>query len=431
MRILWVSPHCWPDYVLRSPGLGIKSQGGQTVVMYHCPRALTELNPDLQIDIYARMETGEPEVFQLGERVRLIRCLCGDPDSYIPKEQFWFGPIQQFVDEVESYARSYHLSYDLIHGHYADGWYAAYELGKRWNVPYCLTTHSLGKRKQANCLSMKEGTAEELDKKYSFSVRIMYETAALRGATRICPLSEMEGQYILENYDVVRPEQVHAIPNGILLSDFNPQDVDRAVELRRELGIEEEELVVLLAGRVDRQKGQQELLTAAPHVIKEVEKRAQKRLKFLIVGWTESDFAHTIEKRVHQAGINDRVIFHPPVNHRHISPYFWLADVYALTSTYDTFPIVILEAMANHLAIVASKHGGASEIVTNSREGLLVDPYRIEEVENALISVLVDAELRRNLGEEAFRKVAEQYTWRSVAKRLNQLYEEILRENGK
>ncbi|MHC4827662.1 MAG: hypothetical protein ACYTEY_13995 [Planctomycetota bacterium] len=47
MRVLWVSPHCWPDYVLREDGLGTKSQGGQTVVMYHCPRALAESDPEL------------------------------------------------------------------------------------------------------------------------------------------------------------------------------------------------------------------------------------------------------------------------------------------------------------------------------------------------------------------------------------------------
>ena len=195
MRVLWVSPHCWPDYVLRSPGLGIKSQGGQTVVMYHCPRALAELNPDLQVDVYARMETGEPEVCQLGERVRLIRCLCGDPDTYLPKEQFWFGPIEQFVDEVDRYAGQHSLSYDLVHGHYADGWYVAHDLGRRWSVPYCLTTHSLGKHKQANYLAMGERTEKKLDEQYSFSMRVRYEAEALRGANRIFPLTEEEGQY--------------------------------------------------------------------------------------------------------------------------------------------------------------------------------------------------------------------------------------------
>ena len=430
MHILWVSPHCWPDYILRSPGLGIKSQGGQTVVMYHCPRALAEVNPDLQVDIYARMETGEPEVIQLGKRVRLIRCLCGNPDTYVPKEQFWGGPIQQFVDEVDKYTGEYSLSYDLIHGHYADGWYVAHHLGQRWNIPYCLTTHSLGKRKLANCMAMKEGTRDELDEKYSFSVRIQHETKALHDANRICPLTEEEGQYILEHYEGVRPEQLCTIPNGILLTDFYPHIKDQTVTLRRELGIEEDELVVLQAGRVDRRKGQKELLTAAPKVIEEVEKRTGKRVKFILVGWTESDFARIIEERIRNADITDRVIFHPPVSNRGMPPYFWMADVYALTSTYDIFPIVILEAMASSLA-VASRNGGASEIISHGHDGLLVDPYQIREVEEALISVLVDRKLRCSLGEKAHRKVEEHYTWRCVVERLNQLYEKMVRENRK
>ena len=429
MRILWVSPHCWPDYVLRSPGLGIKSQGGQTVVMYYCPRALAENDSNLQIDIYARMESGEPEVIQMGDRVRLIRCLCGDTDTYVPKEQFWFGPIQQFIDEVDKYAAKHSLSYDLIHGHYSDGWYVAHHLNQRWNVPYCLTTHSLGKRKRANCLAMNEGSEEELDKNYSFSVRIRHEIEALQGADCICPLTEEEGQYILEHYKEVRPEQLHTIPNGILLSDFYPQELDKALALRRELGIAEQDLVVLQAGRVDRRKGQKELLAAAPRVIDEVEKRSGSIVKLLLIGWTESEFARSLEENVKQAGIIDHVIFHPPVSNRKMAPYFWLADVYALTSTYDILPIVILEAMANRLALVASKNGGASEIISHRHDGLLVDPYKNEEVEDSLISVLTDEQMRSDLGEQAYHKVEEKYTWQRVAERLNKLYKKIIKDN--
>ena len=124
MRVLWVSPHCWPDYVLREDGLGTKSQGGQTVVMYHCPRALAELDPGLTVDIYARMETGEPEIVELGERVNMIRCRCGDPGHLRPQgADSGSGPLQEFVDEVVAYAQRNGHAYDLIHGHYADGWY--------------------------------------------------------------------------------------------------------------------------------------------------------------------------------------------------------------------------------------------------------------------------------------------------------------------
>jgi glycosyltransferase involved in cell wall biosynthesis len=399
--------------------------------MYHCPRALTTYNPRLYIDIYSRLEAGEPEVTELGERVRLIRRPCGNPEVYVPKEEFWFGPLQQFVDDVDNYVKQQGWRYDLIHGHYADGWYVAHHLGKRWGIPYCLTTHSLGKRKRANCLAMKEGTEEELEEKYCFCVRIEHETEALRQAARICSLTHEEGEYILKHYGGTRREQMFVTPNGILLSDFCPRDENKAAKLRKDLGIEEEDLVVFQCGRVDRRKGQKELLAAAPRVIREVKERSGRNVKFLLVGWTQGKFARTLEEKARKAGISNHVVFHPPVTNRNIPPFYWLADVYALTSTYDIFPIVILEAMANRLALVASRNGGASEIIAHNKDGLLIDPFKIEEVEDALIKVLVDESLRRELGEQAYRKVEENYTWERVAARVNRLYEEIVGEKGK
>jgi len=100
MRIVWVSPHCWPDYVLREDGLGKKSQGGQTVVMYQATIALAQAFPDLEVDIYARYEDGESVETHIHPRVRVIRLPLGPTDSYLPKEAFWGAPIEGFVDEV-------------------------------------------------------------------------------------------------------------------------------------------------------------------------------------------------------------------------------------------------------------------------------------------------------------------------------------------
>ncbi|MFQ5547830.1 MAG: glycosyltransferase [Woeseia sp.] len=426
MRILWVSPHCWPDYVLRENGLGTKSQGGQTVVMYHCPRALAKLDSDLHVDIYARLETGEPEVVELGERVNLIRCRCGDPDVYVPKEQFWFGPIQEFVDEVVEDAKRRGNEYDLIHGHYADGWFAAHHLAVRWNCPYVLSTHSLGKRKRANALAMNEGTAAELDEKYAFPVRIRHETEALRGADRICPLTHEEGEYILEHYEDVERDRIHSVPNGVLLSEFQLRDAEAERILRRRLGIADDELVVLQIGRVDRRKGQKQLLTAVPRVLREVANRTGRRVRFLFAGWTESDYARSLEDEAQRARITDHVIFHPPVINRDIPYYYALADVYALTSTYDILPIVVLEAMASRLTVVASKNGGASEIIAHGEDGLLIDPFDGPQIEDALIAILSDEGERQRLGEAAFHKVEQSFTWSRVAQRFYQLYEQVL-----
>jgi glycosyltransferase involved in cell wall biosynthesis len=426
MRVLWVSPHCWPDYVLRADGLGTKSQGGQTIVMYHCPRALAELDADLHVDIYARMETGEPEVFPLGERVDLVRCGCGDPDVYVPKERFWFGPLEEFVDQVVAYADRNGYRYDLIHGHYADGWYAADHLSRRWGCPFVLTTHSLGKRKRENALAMNEGTESQLDEKYAFSVRIEHETEALRRADRICPLTHEEGEYILEHYEGVDRQRIHSIPNGIVLSEFQSTDDTSTDQLRRRLGIGEDELVVLQIGRVDRRKGQKQLLAVAPRVLRAVQGRTGRRVRFLFVGWTQSEYADTLQQEARQAGISESVIFHPPVINRDIPPYYRLADVYALTSTYDILPIVVLEAMASRLTLVASKNGGASEIIAHGQDGLLIDPFDRTQVEETLIAALVDQAARQRWGEAAYRKVEQHFTWQRVAERFGRLYREVI-----
>jgi glycosyltransferase involved in cell wall biosynthesis len=430
MRVLWVSPHCWPDYVLREDGLGTKSQGGQTVVMYHCPRALAESDPGLTVDIYARMETGEPEIVELGERVNMIRCRCGDPDTYVPKEHFWSGPLQEFVDEVVADAQRKGHAYDLIHGHYADGWYSANHLAQRWNCPFVLTTHSLGKRKRENALAMNEGTEAELDEKYAFSVRIGHEIEALRAADRICPLTREEGEYLLDHYEGVDRSRIHSVPNGIVLSEFQSTDAAETLALRKRLGIGDDELVVLQIGRVDRRKGQKQLLAAAPRVLREVQARTGRRVRFLFVGWTESEYAHSLEQEALAAGIMDHVIFQPPVINRDIPPYYRMADVYALTSTYDILPIVVLEAMASRLTLVASKNGGASEIIAHGEDGLLVDPFDLAQVEDTLVTALVDEAARKRWGEAAYRKVEQHYTWQRVAERFRRLYEEVIGSRG-
>jgi glycosyltransferase involved in cell wall biosynthesis len=425
MRIVWVSPHCWPDYVLREDGLGKKSQGGQTVVMYQATIALAQAFPDLQVDIYARYEDGESVETHIHPRVRIIRLPLGPTDSYLPKEAFWGAPIERFVDEITRYAEAGGLRYDLIHGHYADGWYVAHHLAKRWKVPFLCATHSLGIRKRDNALRMNEGTAEELDEKYNFTVRIEHEQAALDEANCICPLTIEEGNYIVDKY-AVDAAKIEVINNGVVVSDFHPPDAEKLAAFRSRLGLGPDDLAVLLIARVDPRKGQRELIEAAPLVIEQVRRASAKNVKFLFVAWVETAFARSLERRVDELGIREHVIYHPPVLNKEIAPFFWGSAAYSLSSSYDIFPIVMLEAMASGLPVVATKNGGPSEIITSGEEGYLVEPTNREELAAALVNVLGDEKERTRLGMNAHRKVVARYTWRRIADRMMAVYREVL-----
>ncbi len=429
LRIIWVSPHCWPDYILRENGLGVKSQGGQTVVMYHGTIALAEAFPDLEIDIYARHEDGEPQVVEIHPRVRIIRLPLGPSDRYLPKEEFWGAPIEGFVDEVVRYAEENGLRYDLTHAHYADGWFVGHQLHERLGVPYLCSTHSLGIRKRENSLRQGEGSAEELDRKYAFALRIPREQAALDAAQRVCPLTEEEGQYIVEKYGA-DPKKIRVINNGVVVESFWPADEGAVAELKRELGLGPEDLPVLLVARVDPRKGQRELIEAAPMVIQRVRESSGKNVVFVFVAWVESEFAGQLESRIDELSIRDNVILHPPVRNEDIPRFFWASAVYSLSSSYDIFPIVMLEAMASGLPIVATRNGGPSEIVTPGEDGYLVEPTRAEELADALVKVLESDSERERLGANAHRKVEERYTWDRIARRMMDIYRELLEERS-
>jgi glycosyltransferase involved in cell wall biosynthesis len=428
MRIVWISPHCWPDYFLREDGLGKKSQGGQTVVMYHCPLALANAYPDLSIDIYARFEDGEPVEKDLHPRVRLIRLPLGPTDRYLPKEQFWGPPIDDFVDQVVRYAADRGLSYDLVHGHYADGWHCARLLGSSWKVPYLCSTHSLGIRKRDNALRMGEGTAEELEQKYNFTVRIDSEQQALDSASRICPLTIEEGEYMVDKYGV-DPDKIRVTNNGVLADDFYPPDPAVTEAVRQRLGLGPDDLPVLLIARVDPRKGQSQLIEAAPEIIRRVKEANGKKVKLLFVAWVESPFARTLEARVDELGIRESVIYHPPVLNSDIPPYFWISAAYSLSSSYDIFPILMLEAMASSLPIVATKNGGPSEILSPGEDGYLVEPTDKQQLADALVRVLADEQERKRLGLNARKKVVARYSWDRIADRCINIYRELVPES--
>lgn len=424
-RIVWVSPHCWPDYVLRPNGLGVKSQGGQTVVMYQATKALTQVNPGMFVDIYGRYENDEEIEKKIHYHVDMIRQPLGDPSVYVPKEAFWGSPIAEFVEHVYKYAEEHGLKYDLLHGHYADGWYVAHHLALKWNIPFVLSTHSLGIRKRENALRSEGLTATELDRKYNFPARIQMETAALHAADMIMPLTEEEGRYIVEKYDVP-VDKIHVVNNGVLYDEFYPIDHGQVKALKEELGIEENDLVVLLVARVDERKGQKQLIEAAPGVIEKVKQASGRNVKFCMVSWVDTPYAKKLEKRIDELGVRDNMILYPPVKHSNIPKFFWLADVYALTSTYDIFPIVMLEAMLCRTAPVATKNGGPSEVLENGVDGMLVDTGNIPEVVDAFVKILGDDKRLKEMGEAAHKKVMEKYTWRKIAQRFDMLYRQAM-----
>jgi D-inositol-3-phosphate glycosyltransferase len=301
----------------------------------------------------------------------------------------------------------------------------AHQLSRQWGIPFLCSTHSLGIRKRDNALRMGEGTPDELEAKYHFAPRIRAERAALDAADCICPLTIEEGEYIVEKY-AADADRIRVINNGVIAEDFYPPDPSRAAAVRERLGLRVDDLPLLLIARVDPRKGQRELIEAAPDVIRRVRQIAGREVKLVFVAWVDSPFARSLEERVEVLAIRDHVIYHPPVPNARIAEFYWASTAYALSSSYDVFPISMLEAMASGLPVVATRNGGPSEIITPGRDGYLVETTDAAALAEALVKVLADEAERTRLGENARRKVVERYTWERIAKRTMDVYRDLL-----
>lgn len=90
----------------------------------------------------------------------------------------------------------------------------------------------------------------------------------------------------------------------------------------------------------------------------------------------------------------------------------------------ESAPVVLLEAMASGLPVVASRVGGNPELIQHGTSGILVPPADVSALRTALAALQADEELRRRLGREAIQ-VARQHSWDHVGARLRRLLEDL------
>lgn len=105
---------------------------------------------------------------------------------------------------------------------------------------------------------------------------------------------------------------------------------------------------------------------------------------------------------------------------------FVTGDALILPSLEDNCPMVVLEAMAAGVPVIAPEVGGVPEIIQHKRNGLLCDPLSEESLRRSVETILTDGALRGRLVEHARRTAAERYHPRSIAERHVEIYRELL-----
>ena len=215
------------------------------------------------------------------------------------------------------------------------------------------------------------------------------------------------------------PEQrIVYLPNGVNCEDFA---VKPACSPRQEWGIPADRKLVLCISRIDYQKNQKLLLELPA---------ADPGCHLLLIGPVTSPWYHQeLLARAGELGVADRLTVIPglPPGDPRLKAILHEADVFALASLHEPFGIVVLEAWAAGLPVMAAGVGGLKDLIVPGRNGLLFDPDDAAGLIRGYEQLMRDPELRRRLSENA-RNEVEEYSWTALAGRLLTLYGELLDE---
>ena len=126
----------------------------------------------------------------------------------------------------------------------------------------------------------------------------------------------------------------------------------------------------------------------------------------------------------------DDVLFAGRVSDADKARFYKTAHIFCAPSTgQESFGIVLLEAMAAGLPVVASDIHGYKRVVQRNVSGLLVEPRDPDAIADALERLVCEPALRERLGQAGARRAPE-YDWSHVTGQLVELYEEVIRKRG-
>jgi UDP-glucose:(heptosyl)LPS alpha-1,3-glucosyltransferase len=219
----------------------------------------------------------------------------------------------------------------------------------------------------------------------------------------------------LARYHGVRLEQMRLVYNGVDLDHFSPRNRARyRTPLREKLGIAEREVLLLIVAHNFALKGVPTLLRAVGRLA-----ALGCPVRLAVAGGKRHGAAARLAAR---EGVAERVTFLGSVDDA--APWYAAADAYIQPTFYDPCSLVVLEALAAGLPVVTSRFNGASELMTEGREGYLVDdPADVDELVQRIRPLLeTDVRARMSL---AARQLAEQHSWERNCREVLDVYREI------
>lgn len=224
----------------------------------------------------------------------------------------------------------------------------------------------------------------------------------------ICVSQGVKEVFIKQGVDARKCEVVY---NGI---DPNVKPATAALEIRKEWGINDNEIVIGTVGSLIKRKRISDLIEAFAGL--------HKRVKCVIVG--DGPERDNLQREAVEKGLKGNVIF-TGFQTDAIS-YINAMDILVLPSENEGLPRVILEAMLMAKPVVACNITGSLELVVDGETGFLVPARNPEMLADALSKLAASDDLRRGMGENGRMRVIERFAIDKYVNGVNNIFEEVL-----
>ena len=242
---------------------------------------------------------------------------------------------------------------------------------------------------------------------YSF---VGMQTRVTRNLSHIITVSERSREDVAKAFGIPL-NRLHVVPNGIDTDTFRPlPDVMR----------EENRIITTTSSDVPI-KGLRYLLEAVASIAKE------RDIRVTVIGKPRKDKG--VEDLVRSLALERFVEFTGRIEDEAFAQYYARATLAVVPSLYEGFGFPAGEAMACKTPVVSTTGGALPEVVGDA--GVLVPPGDSRALAGAIVSLLDDPERRQRLGEEGYRRVHEQFTWKRAAEKMIEVYREAMHANGR
>jgi len=241
------------------------------------------------------------------------------------------------------------------------------------------------------------------------------------GCSRFLAVSGLVRKIFLEEYPE-DPSLVHVIHPGVDRGAYEKMNRDTCRQtIRGQYGVGLDEPLILFVSMNFDVKGLDYLLGGLSRLR---QKTPEAAFRLLVVGHGD-DMQY--RRLASDLGIADRVIFTGVVDRKGLPSFYLAADFYAMLSRFDTFGMVVLEAMAAGLPVLISGRVGAKDLVTEGKNGFVIANPETGEVIAAAVERMLSREFREKMRTAALKTAADN-SWDAAAGRVANIYREILME---